>query len=183
MCIRDRNNTGFASRIAWVTGNEGVLAIDLNNNDYLDNGSELIGWQPETNQSLDSFDALRAYDSNNDGIISAADTSFSQLIVQKADGLVVHLSDLGISSINLSKQGTNVTDSSGNTQTSVSSFTRSDGTTGAIASYILQQDTWDTLQLNPVPISSTIEALPDAVGSGFVSNLSQAMQALSLIHI
>jgi len=173
----DTNNTGFASRIAWVTGNEGVLAIDLNNNDYLDNGSELIGWQPETNQILDSFDALRAYDSNNDGIISAADTSFSQLIVQKADGLVVHLSDLGISSINLSKQGTNVTDSSGNTQTSVSSFTRSDGTTGAIASYILQQDTWDTLQLNPVPISSTIEALPDAVGSGFVSNLSQAMQA------
>ena len=173
----DTNNTGFANRIAWVTGNEGVLAIDLNDNNYLDNGSELIGARTSTNQGLDSFDALRVYDSNNDGIISTADTFFSKLIVQKADGLVVHLSDLGISSINLSKQSTNITDSSGNTQTSVSSFTRSDGTTGAIASYILQQDTWDTLQLNPLPLSSTIEALPDAVGSGFVANLSQAMQA------
>lgn len=173
----DISSTGFANKIAWVSGNDGILGIDLNNNGLIDDGSELIGAQQAYAPGTDSFIALSTFDSNHDGAISAADAMFSQLIVQQADGKNKSLSELNISSISLAKNNTNILDAWGNVQSSISTFTRSDNSTGSIASYVLQQDTWDTKQVNLLPLSSNVAALPDANGSGFVMNLSQAIQA------
>ncbi|MFA6554833.1 MAG: calcium-binding protein, partial [Candidatus Obscuribacterales bacterium] len=173
----DLSNSGFASRIAWVSGNDGILGIDLNGNGLIDNGTELIGSQLPYSSQVDSFNSLANFDSNLDGVIDASDESFSQLIVQKADGFNQSLSELGITSISLAKNSTNLVDASGNTQISVSTFTYAGGTSSSIASYLLQQDTADTHQRELLTLSSEIDALPSAAGSGFVSSLSQAMQA------
>ena len=39
----DHQNDGFAETSAWVSPNDGILAIDKNNNGYIDNGNEIFG--------------------------------------------------------------------------------------------------------------------------------------------
>ncbi|PPC92437.1 MAG: hypothetical protein CTY35_12725, partial [Methylotenera sp.] len=173
----DVSNSGFASKLAWVSGNDGVLGIDLNGNNRIDSGSELIGSQLAYSATTDSFTALSVFDTNHDGLISDSDTNFADLIVQQANGSTKSLIELGISSISLGKSDTNVADAAGNRQTSISSYTRTDGTSDAIGSYVLQQDTSDTYLVNPQELSAAISALPNAAGSGFVGSLSQVMQA------
>lgn len=41
----DLDNNGFAENTAWVRYTDGLLALDLNNNGLIDNGSELFGNQ------------------------------------------------------------------------------------------------------------------------------------------
>jgi Ca2+-binding RTX toxin-like protein len=172
----DVNVSGFAGRTAWVRGNDGILGVDYNGNRVIDDGSELIGAQQALSPNVDSFAALQLLDSNLDGKINSLDANFSKLIVNVGGGDTISLEELGISEINLSNTSTNILDSAGNTQTSVSTFTRSDGTTGQIGSYVLQQIAMDSFEVNTVQLSAEIEALPDAYGYGSVGNLSQAMQ-------
>ena len=39
----DHQNDGFAETSSWVSPNDGILAIDKNNNGYIDNGNEIFG--------------------------------------------------------------------------------------------------------------------------------------------
>lgn len=173
----DVDSTGFARKLAWVSGNDGILGIDLNNNGLIDDGYELIGAQQAISPGVDSFNSLINLDSNQDGLITSVDESFAKLLVQQQNGENKTLSALNISSISLSKASSNIIDYWGNSQTSFSSFTRTDNSTGLIGSYSLQQDTWDTKQIELLTLSPSVASLPDANGSGFVMNLSQAMQA------
>ena len=172
----DVNTNGFAGRIAWVKGNDGILGIDHNGNGIIDDGTELIGAGQALSPNSDSFVALGLLDSNGDGAIDASDDSFSKLIVNLGSGETKALSQIGISAISLSNSATNIVDVSGNTQTSISSFVNADGTIGQIGSYVLQQIAMDSFEVNTVALTAEIEALPDAYGYGSVGNLSQAMQ-------
>ncbi|MFA6557561.1 MAG: calcium-binding protein, partial [Candidatus Obscuribacterales bacterium] len=166
----------FGTRMAWAGKGDGVLGIDLNANGVIDDGTELIGSQLTYSSNSDSFQALSTYDSNSDGIINASDTLFSSLLVRQIDGVTQSLSDLNIASINLTTTITGITDTSGNHQTSISSFTRNDTTTGAIGSYVLQMNPVDTINLAPVELSIEVENLPFATGAGSVVNLQQALE-------
>jgi hypothetical protein len=85
----DLTNDGFAERTGWVTGGDGLLALDRNNNGIIDNQSELFGngrldgtsgpyGNPEITDT-DGFAALKLLDSNGDNKITAADAQFSSL--------------------------------------------------------------------------------------------------------
>jgi hypothetical protein len=87
----DMDNDGFALRTAWVTGGDGLLALDRNNNGIIDNQSELFGegrldgTAPNLQQVQpsipDGFAALRLLDSNNDRKMNSADAEFNNLKV------------------------------------------------------------------------------------------------------
>lgn len=86
----DMNGDGRRDRIAWTTagGNDGWLAIDLNNNGTIDSGKELFGnfSQQVPTQTPNGFLALAEFDKpanggNADGRISSADSVYSKLLI------------------------------------------------------------------------------------------------------
>ena len=98
----DIDNDGFAQKISWVSGQDGILVLDRNNNGKIDNGLELFGENTVTSEGTNAkggIDALSDLDSNSNGIIDANDAQFSSLKFLKADGTLVSLQDAGISQI------------------------------------------------------------------------------------
>lgn len=69
---------GFAEASGWVGADDGILAIDLNDDGIINNSSELFGDQTGFSNG---FLALAAHDSNNDGIITSLDAVWSDLLV------------------------------------------------------------------------------------------------------
>jgi hypothetical protein len=70
----DIANTGTPTTVGWISANDALLSVDLNNNGSIDNGSELFGGGVGQ-----GFAKLSTYDSNRDGIIDAKDTDFAKL--------------------------------------------------------------------------------------------------------
>ena len=107
----DHGNDGFAETSSWVSPNDGILAIDKNNNGYIDNGNEIFGdnYIKSNNQkALNGFDALKDLDTNNDNIINSQDEAFSQIKILKGDGTLLTLQEAGIESINLNTVNKNI---------------------------------------------------------------------------
>lgn len=100
----DLRDNGQAVLTGWVSPDDGLLAIDVNENGRIDDITELFG-----TEATDGFTVLKGQDSNNDGIINALDGNFNKLLVwqdKNGDGESQYselhtLSELGITSINL----------------------------------------------------------------------------------
>ena len=100
----DLDGDGFAERTAFVAPDDGLLAIDRNENGRIDDISELFGSAAET-----GYEELAESDSNSDGRIDAQDADFESLLVfQDVNGNGVSdagelrsLSEAGITSISL----------------------------------------------------------------------------------
>lgn len=74
----DHNANGFATASGWTAGVDGFLAIDLNEDGIINNGTELFGDQTGYENG---FLALATYDSNGDGSITAEDQLWESLRV------------------------------------------------------------------------------------------------------
>ncbi len=102
----DIDQDGFAEASGWITGGDGLLAIDLNEDGIITDHTELFGNQ---SGSPNGFTTLALYDSNTDGYITSADTQFGDLLVwvdANADGYsqedeLYTLTELNITSIDL----------------------------------------------------------------------------------
>lgn len=100
----DIDQDDFIEKSGWISGNDGLLAIDLNADGIINDHGELFG-----DDITDGFTVLSAYDSNSDGAIDNSDTQFGDLLVWvdvNSNGYsesteLYSLSDLGITSINL----------------------------------------------------------------------------------
>ncbi len=125
----------------WPSASTPWLALDRNHNGNIDDGGELFG--SATRLSVGSFAAngfaaLAELDTNHDGRISAADSSFSSLVVWRDDnqdrksqsGELMSLSSLGIESIELGFVSAPTCDTMGNCEIEASSFVYVD-TSGA----------------------------------------------------
>lgn len=108
----DLDNNGFAEKTAWIGEEDGFLAIDVNKNDSIDNGSELFGDKfimPDGNVSRTGSEALSSLDENGDGVINADDTVFESLCIwvdadhdgETDEGELLSLTEYGIESIDL----------------------------------------------------------------------------------
>lgn len=78
----DHNGDGIKYATGWVAADDAFLVRDINQNGFIDNGTELFGdntVKQNGQKAQDSFDALADLDSNQDGIINAEDTAFSSL--------------------------------------------------------------------------------------------------------
>ena len=135
----DYAGNGSPVGTAWVDKNDGLLAIDLNGNGKVDNGSEIVFG----NASQSDLQGLAAqYDSNGDGKLSSADAAFAKFGVwQDANsngvsdpGEFKSLSELGITSISLTGDGKTYTAAGGDVLVAGSTtYTKADGSTGIVA--------------------------------------------------
>ncbi len=77
----DINADGHKDQIAWTAGTDGILALDVDGNGKIDNGSEIFSPHFAGGSYVDGLAALSTLDSNHDGKIDAADEAFSKLTV------------------------------------------------------------------------------------------------------
>lgn len=108
---------GFAEATAWVDAADGLLVRDLNANGLIENGNELfgseypLGYAPDANLigTTNGFVKLAALDTNDDGLVNAADAAWNELQVWQdtnQDGIsqaeeLHSLSSLGIASFDV----------------------------------------------------------------------------------
>ena len=121
----------------WVSAQDGLLVLDLNQDGLINDGSELFGSStrlPDSTLAPDGFAALRPYDFNMDEVIDAQDDVFSQLQVwvdsnsdgQTDAGELLSLADAGVAAIALGYQASSATQN-GNQLALVGSYLGTDG--------------------------------------------------------
>jgi serine-aspartate repeat-containing protein C/D/E len=145
-------NSGTKTSVGWISGNDGLLAIDNNRNGKIDNRSELFGGGVG-----EGFAQLSTFDTNKDGIVSAADKGFDALKIWKDSnsngitdaGELQALSVFGIKSLNLAHKSTFELDKQGNVMGERGSVNLANGKAADMVDVYFQVG-------NPVTTSSSI---------------------------
>jgi hypothetical protein len=182
----DLTASGHASNVGWVAPTDGFLALDVNHNGLIDNGSELFGSAtrlPDGSLAKDGFQALAALDSNHDGIINAQDAQFKNLTVwtdTNQDGVsqpgeLHSLASLGIVQINLNPAQVSITQN-GNWIGLESSFVTADGHSHAMADVWLQMSQGQSTVLDLSKINLSL--LP----SGALANIDMSKMTTNGVH-
>ena len=131
--IFDVNADGKAEQTGWSDGKDGFLALDLNGDAIINDGSELFGegtTLADGSKAKDGYEALKQYDENGDNIIDVNDLIFSSLQIwidanvdgKTNSGELYKLEDLNVKSLDLDSQNTSSIDN-GNIQGLVSNWT------------------------------------------------------------
>ena len=125
----DHNKDGVAFKTSWIGKDDGILVLDKNSNNKIDNGNELFGnfteisnsqtlnnlnnqtsnLNSQTKFAINGYHALSLQDTNNDGKIDSLDENFSKLKIWQdlnEDGIsqsneLKTLEEHGIKSISL----------------------------------------------------------------------------------
>ena len=96
----DLDQDGEAEEISMLQSGSGFLALDLNGDGVINDGSELFG-----TKSGNGFADLAKYDSDGNGWIDEADEIWDKLLIwvkdDKGNDTLYHLSDLGVGAIGL----------------------------------------------------------------------------------
>lgn len=181
----DMDNDGTRDLTGWAGADDGILAIDLNGNGLIDDGSE-ISFQPDLDGAVSDLEGLRAYDSNEDGFINADDLHFEDFRIWQdvnQDGVsdlgeLKTLNEAGIAAINLTLTPTGQTwnpDSLDNVIYAYSDYIRTDGTSGTVG------DTFFTY-LKDGETTTIIGSHAEAVGIDLDGN-GISIGALSASHV
>ena len=187
----DHDGDGIKNGTGWVLSDDAFLVLDKNGNGSIDNGRELFGdstIKSNGQTAVDGFDALADLDSNADGKISNLDAQFANLRLWRdlnQDGIsqtgeLFTLTQLNISSINVTKTANSQTLANGNQIADLGTFTKTDGATGNVgavtgnmADINLASDTFHRTFPNVLDTTS-VATLPDMQGSGAVRDLREA---------
>jgi len=146
----DINNDGKADKTAWVARGDGLLVRDINGDGKINNGSELFGSSTVLGNgktAADGYAAMKALDTNNDGVLDANDAAFGQLGVWVDNngngvtdaGELKSLTDLGISSLSLNATKSDQ-NNNGNLIGLMGSYTTTDGQTHTMGDVWFQTD-------------------------------------------
>jgi hypothetical protein len=137
----DFNGDGTKETAAWVGSDDGFLAYDANGDRRVNDGSE-IAFADMTAEADTDLEALRAvFDSNHDGLLTAADEQFSRFGVwQDANGNgstesgeFKTLAEMGIVSLGMTSDGRSYNTANGQvTVHGEASFTYQDGSQGLL---------------------------------------------------
>ena len=185
----DIDGNGFKEATGWISPEDAFLAYDRNENGIIDDGTELFGDKTVTNTTFgytsktaaNGFEALKAFDSNNDNIIDEKDEKFDKLLLwqDKNSNTVTDKGELktlrehNIKSIDLNYKNINSTNN-GNFIRQTSKVMFNDGTTTTADDIWFSVDLKDTIQPD-VAIPNDIKALPEVHGFGNLYNLRSAM--------
>ena len=132
----DLDNDGQKDNVNFATGSSGFLALDLNENGKIDDGSELFGAL-----TGNGFAELAKYDEDGNGFIDSGDSVFEKLQFYQKDAngndSLQSVKDLNIGAFYLGSQDSpfQVKDSNNDLQAVVRSsgvFINNDGTTGGL---------------------------------------------------
>jgi hypothetical protein len=174
----DMRGTGFAVHTGWVGASNGILVLQQAGQNGTPTITQMFG-----GSGAQGFAALAAYDSNGDGVIDANDPIYSQLrlwVDRNHDGAVeagelITLQQAGIASISLAATAQTGDIQAGNTITATGGFTRTDGTSGAIAQVTFDVDTFHSKYLGNTTVSAAAAAMPNLKGYGTLTDLQVAM--------
>lgn len=174
----DLDSDGFAQRTAWISADDGLLCLDLNQDGKINNGNELFGSPTEG-----GFELLSALDTNKDGFITNQDAQWHELQIWRdfdQDGIssIYELNDLDtylIESIDLSYLDVSQT-VNGNQLTQLASFVI-DGEIRDIADVLFVNDAMDTRYADDYVLDVLSLYLPGIRGYGFLSDFHIAMSA------
>lgn len=190
----DMAHDGFAESSGWVQAGDALVVRDLNHNGSIDSGAELFGDQTRLATgalAANGYTALADLDSNHDGVFSAQDAAWGEVMLWKdnGDGVtqpgeVVALTEEGVAALKLSYSTVNALDAAGNilAQTNSTGAALEDGTSVATGTFLLASDPTDTVPLEYLPLNDSIAALPELAGSGLTYDLSQAMARDSVLQ-
>ncbi|MFV1873328.1 MAG: Ig-like domain-containing protein [Oleiphilus sp.] len=188
----DLDATGFAEQTSWIGQGDGLLALDLNENGFIDGGEELFGnattLMATGELAENGYEALKQYDSNSDGLLTEEDSIFGDLkiwIDSDSSGTsssleLLGLSELAINSIDLNYSDLEFTDINNVQHQQESVFTYLNGQEGLTNTLWFESDTTNTIPIDVhngegVSIPEYMESLPDMSGSGNVFSLHEAM--------
>jgi Ca2+-binding RTX toxin-like protein len=174
----DLNDNGFAVQTAWVSGDTGLLARDLNSNGVIDSSAELFG-----SPTIDGFAKLAVLDSNHDLRIDNNDDAWSSLVVwtdtngdaATQSGELHSLPSLNIASIDLAALAASTSSISGNPISHVSKVTFTSGATAAIDDAWFVHDNTNTYYSGDYTLDAQTAFLPGLRGYGLLPNLNIAM--------
>jgi hypothetical protein len=156
---------GEAQRVGWVAPSDGLLVRDLNQDGIIQDGRELFGSSTvlaNGQTAQDGYQALKALDSNRDGVLDSRDEGFASLQVWvdgDSDaftdaGELKSLADLSIAALNLQAQAGSAVDQ-GNLLGLVSNYQTTDGAQHAMA------DVW--LQVHPEDLRKNVSQMTQAL--------------------
>ncbi len=137
----DMSGDGLRDRTGWVRGDDGILALDRDGDGAVTSIDE-ISFINDLPGATTDLEGLRAFDSNNDGRLDAADGRFGEFLVwrdENQDGVsqekeLVSLLDAGVLSIDLNGQstGAGVEGALDNVILNLASFTTDRGRTNLV---------------------------------------------------
>ena len=184
----DHDNNGFKEATAWIEKDDGLLALDKNGNGKIDNGNELFGNHTISNtiygytdkKATNGYEALKAYDLNNDNVIDEKDEIFNKLKIWKDknsngitdEGELSSLAHNNIKSIDLNYKEIAM-DENSNTVKQSSKVTLKDGST------LDANDVWFKVNLDKtkeedINIPLEIRSLPQVKAFGNLNSLQVA---------
>jgi Ca2+-binding RTX toxin-like protein len=137
----DATGDGLENRTAWAGAGDGVLFYDPDNTGEITEMRQYVftEWDPTATSDMEALAAV--FDSNGDGVFDALDDAWGdfKIMVTNADGSTTAqtLDQLGITSIDLTADATNIELPDGSVITGQTTFTWSDGTTGTVADVTL----------------------------------------------
>ena len=176
----DEDAKGLTEKTEWISSDDALLAIDLNGDGIINDGSELFGTSTllaDGTRAENGFAALAQYDENQDGRIDAQDAVFSQLTVWQdvnSDGIsqqdeLFSLQELGITGISL--------DASEEDGIRVAQVELENGTSIKIGEFDFDAQHYNTIEKNPIEITDEISEMPDIKAIGNVASLHTLMQS------
>ena len=174
----DFNGDGIAEQTPWIGPDDAWLAIDLNNDGLISVANELAfgNHTPEADTDLEALRAV--FDSNDDGLLSAADSSFGQFVIWQdanSDGVsdldeLSTLAEAGIESIGLESDGVAYTAAAGEvTVHGEAEFTTTEGETGVVGDVELAAIVSSEETILPDVEESPEEAPPVAENTSLVA--------------
>ena len=184
----DHDNNGFKEATAWIEKDDGLLVLDKNGNGKIDNGNELFGNHTISNtiygytdeKATNGYEALKAYDLNNDNVIDEKDEIFNKLKIWKDknsngitdEGELSSLAHNNIKSIDLNYKEIAM-DENSNTVKQSSKVTLKDGST------LDANDVWFKVNLDKtkeedINIPLEIRSLPKVKAFGNLNSLQVA---------
>ncbi|WP_159442824.1 beta strand repeat-containing protein, partial [Agrobacterium rosae] len=131
---------GLLYKSAWAGKGNGVLVIDVDGDDQISRRNEFVFTEWDASASSDLEAIKNVFDSNKNGKLDAGDVRWTQFKVE-IDGELKTLDELGIASIDLTPTGAGQVFADGSAITGTTTFTKTDGTTGAVGDAILASDT------------------------------------------
>lgn len=141
----DMDGDDIGDETGWVAADDGLLALDRNNNGTIDNIAE-ISFVSDAEGALSDLEGLRAYDSDQDGYLDADDTDYGRFLIWRdanQDGVsqadeLKSLADWGITAVNLSLTLTGQQPGQGgNVIFGTTEYEKSDGTSGTVGDVYL----------------------------------------------
>ncbi len=138
----DSTNDGLFNRTAWAGAGDGVLFYDADNNGAITSTREFVftEWDPTAATDLEALASV--FDLNGDGILSGTELDGFKVMVTEANGELVAktLAELGIVSIDLTGNATQIELPDGSVITGTTTFTYANGDTGTVGELTLQSE-------------------------------------------